>query len=124
MEEFRNPDVDIRKFRDYSMNPQHPENGDKHEAFEELGYRLVTAEERESAATDVVRQLRIALTEKKWVVSERRSSKEGPRFRIDSEITGPNGRKGTLVTVWLQERESESLRLITNYVKVHPHEES
>jgi hypothetical protein len=43
----------------------------------------------------------------------------GRRFEVDIPITGPNGRSGTLLTVWQFDKGSTTPRMITNLLKVH-----
>ena len=43
----------------------------------------------------------------------------GRRFEVSVPITGPNGRKGTLFTVWQFDQGSTTPRMITNLLKVH-----
>lgn len=107
--------IDISKFRDYSMNPEHPDNGGKHLAFAALGWNVETAEGRELAADEVIRAIRASLPS---ADSKTYASEYGQRARVALPLQGPNGRDGKLVTVWQIESGSRVPRLITNWLKV------
>jgi hypothetical protein len=100
------------------MNPEHPKNGAKHEAYLAVGYSLSDASEREVAALDVIARLRATLATSSCRVIETDASEYGRRFTIETELAGPNGRTGTLVTGWLC-AAGASPRLTTNWLKVH-----
>lgn len=110
-------EVDPSKFRDYSLDPNNDNNDDKHKAFEELGYDVNSQEGRDQATQDVEQQLREHLPEAP--AQPGKSTEYGDRYEVETPIKGPNGKEGTLVTVWQVDKGSDHPRLITNWVKVH-----
>jgi len=108
--------IDVRKFRDYSMNPNHPTNGGKHTAFQSLGWNLATAADRNAAAAEVIAHVRRTCPSR---VRRGGPSDHGRRFETEVRVKGPNGREGTLLLVWQVDRGQESPRLITNWLRVH-----
>ena len=48
------PEIDDRKFIEYSMNPNHPDSQGKWMAFAELGYDVQSLDGRNIAAQDVI----------------------------------------------------------------------
>lgn len=48
-----------------------------------------------------------------------RTSLFGPRFEVKVVIVGPNGKNGTLQTVWQYDQGSDTPRLVTNWLEVH-----
>lgn len=113
--------VDIEKFRDYSMNPEHPKNGGKHLAFEALGYVLAKPCDRERAARAVIEQLLNAV--QRGQTPTQRDSQWGVRYDTATVIKGPNGRCGTLRAAWQEEPGSVAPRLITNWLELHKEEQ-
>jgi hypothetical protein len=109
--------VDPRKFADYSMNPTHPQNRGKSTAFTALGYDVESAHGRLTASEDVVRQICSSLADAPAVVDQQ--TKFGPRYRVQTEIIGPNGRHATLVTMWQIDNGTDAPRLITTWMRVH-----
>jgi uncharacterized protein with von Willebrand factor type A (vWA) domain len=105
------------KFTAYSMNPSNTNNLGKHKAFQALGYKLDTAEERAQAAGDVIRQLRASLPPER--IAREHPSQYGARVDIRTQLTGPNGTGATLVTVWQADNQSNVPRLITSWAEVH-----
>jgi Domain of unknown function (DUF6883) len=110
-------DVDLTKFSDYSMNEGHPANGGKWVAWNDVGYSIDSASGREAAAQDVMRQLDSQLPETAATFSK--TTEWGSRFQVRTTIEGPNGRMGTLVTVWQYDKGSEIPKLITNWLETH-----
>jgi hypothetical protein len=108
--------IDVRKFRDYSMLPNHPPNGGKHLAFERLGWEVTTATSRETSALEVITLIRRACPRR---VRRARPSSFGPRFETEVRVRGPNGSTGTLHLFWQLDRGHETPRLITNWLQVH-----
>lgn len=103
------------KFTKYSMAPENPNNDGKHEAWIALGYDLGPGRRR--AAEDVMRQLCQLLPATR--VSGRTETEYGPRYSTRTRVVGPNGRTGTLVSVWQFDRGSEDPRMITHWLEVH-----
>lgn len=110
--------IDSAKFERYSMNPNNANNGGKWQAFEQLGYDVQTPEGRSQGAQDVIAQLRGKLPNES--ATEAKSTSFGRRFEVRADITGPNGRTGTLNTIWQYDSGSNVPRLITNWLQVHP----
>jgi hypothetical protein len=109
--------IDLAKFDRYSMDPNNTGNGGKWKAFQALGYDVQTEGGRTAGAQNVVNQLREKLAT--TPASLGKSSTFGPRYEVRIEIKGPNGREGTLQTVWQTDVGSSAPRLITNWLEVH-----
>mgnify|MGYP000367825639 CR=1 FL=1 len=110
-------DIDLRKFEEYSMNPDNPANQGKWMAFAAIGYDVQNAQGRNSAAKNVVSQLRQQLAS--LPATQGQGSLHGLRFEVRAVIQGINGRKGTLITIWQIDAGRDILRLITNWLEVY-----
>ncbi len=109
--------IDPRKLGDYALNPDHPKNEGKWRAFDQLGYDVQSGSGRQAATDDVMNQIRAKLPDSEAMPV--RGSAFGSRFEVDVTITGPNGKTGTLVTIWQIDKGGDSARLITTYLWVH-----
>jgi hypothetical protein len=109
--------VDPRKFQDYSMRAEHRENRGKWQAWANMGYDIGTPADRQAATRDVISQLNAQLPDVKATLTQR--TPHGTTFEVKSEIVGPNGRHGTLVTLWQFDNGSDAPRLVTNWVALH-----
>ena len=109
--------IDDAKFLRYSMDPGNPNNNGKWKAWSQLGYDVDDLTNRAAASEDVIRQVRDQLD--RLPAREGKSSDFGRRFEVEIPITGPNGRSGTLFTVWQFDKGSTTPRMITNLLKVH-----
>jgi hypothetical protein len=104
------------KFSEYSMNPDHPSNGGKHLAFDALGWNVGDPLARETAAAEVIAQLRAGLPRPKLGVGD---DEYGQRYRTEVVMVGPNGGQGSLVAIWQVDAGTVTPRLITNWLEVH-----
>jgi hypothetical protein len=109
--------IDEDKFLRYSMDPGNPNNQGKWKAWSQLGYDVDGLASRTAASDDVIRQVREQLGG--VPAREGKMTDFGRRFEVDIPITGPNGRSGTLLTVWQFDKGSTTPRMITNLLKVH-----
>jgi hypothetical protein len=109
--------IDEDKFLRYSMDPGNPNNQGKWKAWSQLGYDVDGLASRTAASDDVIRQVREQLGH--VAAREGKTTDFGRRFEVDIPITGPNGRSGTLFTVWQFDKGSTTPRMITNLLKVH-----
>jgi hypothetical protein len=112
-----NAEVDLRKFSDYSMNPDNAQNQGKWMAFKAIGYDVRTAESREAAAQILVDQLRQTILEAP--TNPGKLNLYGLRFNVSITIQGSNGRQGLLKTMWQIDHGKETPRLITNWLEVY-----
>jgi hypothetical protein len=110
-------EINQSKFERYSMDPANENNNGKWKAFESLGFNVRSESGRKVAAQDVVAQLREKLPNSS--ATEGKTSPYGLRFVVRSELRGPNGKEGTLVSVWQVERGSKTPRIITNWLEVY-----
>ena len=115
--EAQNAQIDPKKFDEYSMNPNNPQNGGKWKAFEQIGYDVHTPQGRSTGAQNLIEQLRLAL--QNAPANQGKTSTYGPRFVVNVEVEGPNGKKGTLVTTWQVDKDKSFPRLITNWIEVN-----
>ncbi len=117
--------IDPAKFERYSMDPDNPNNRNKEDdpatgkwvAFVDLGYDVYTPEGRAAGAQDLMNQVRNELPDEPATFEKMTS--HGPRYRVEIPVTGPNGKTGTLVTVWQYDDGSTEPRMITNWLKSH-----
>lgn len=109
--------IDDAKFLKYSMDPSNSRNGGKWKARSQLGYDVDDLTNRTAAADDVIRQIRDQL--ESLPAQAGKQTDFGRRFEVNVPVTGPNGRKGTLFTVWQFDEGSTTPRMITNLLKVH-----
>ncbi|MGB7412825.1 MAG: DUF6883 domain-containing protein [Thermosynechococcaceae cyanobacterium] len=109
--------IDPAKFDQYSMNPDNPRNLGKWKAFEEIGYDISSAENRQATARWIIKQLRQSLPNAPARLGK--NSPHGSRFEVRTTIQSPMGKAGTLVTIW-QINSGETIpRLITNWLETH-----
>jgi hypothetical protein len=108
--------IDRAKFEKYSMDPNNPKNEGKWEAFEAIGYNVHNELERNVGAQDVIAQLRSQLSNAP--ASAGKANPFGRGFEVMVEINGPNGKAGTLVTLWQIDVDDTIPRLISNWLKV------
>lgn len=100
--------IDIRKLTDYALNPDHPEGGDKARVFAAaLGFTADNSELLENALLNAV-QSDDAIIGKK--------NAYGQRYRVDFEITGPNGKTAIVRSGWIIRFDEDFPRLATVYV--------
>jgi hypothetical protein len=112
-----NAEIDRRKFAEYSMNPDNPNNQDKWLAFAALGYDVRTASSREFAAQSIIEPLRPAILTAP--ATPGKISPHGLRFKVSIAIQGLNQRRGLLVTVWQIDQNRDVPRLVTNWLEVY-----
>ena len=86
-------------------------------AFAAIGYDVENPQSRDTAAQDVINQLRQGLVDAPATPSQ--SSIYGLRFQVRVRIQGPNGGEGTLVTTWQIDNDRDVPRLITNWLEVY-----
>ncbi|MEG4807039.1 hypothetical protein QUA82_04325 [Microcoleus sp. F8-D3] len=110
------PEIDSRKFTEYSLNPNHPDNKGKWQAFAQLGYDVETLEERNQAAKNLIQQLRQGLINVPSIPGE--PTVHGLIFKVRIRITGLNSQEGTLVTSWQIDVGKDIPRLITNWLEI------
>jgi hypothetical protein len=110
------PEIDARKFIEYSMNPDHPDNQGKWMAFAKLGYDVESLEGRNIAARDVIAQLRQSFDSAPSIPGK--NTTWGSRFQLRIRIRGLNGQEGTLVTNWQIDRGTDIPRMVTNWLEV------
>jgi hypothetical protein len=118
-------EVDERKFSEYSLNPGIPRNGGKADGWRALGYDVDNPQARQEAAREL-RDLTLSELLADGKVAEVRDDSYGPRLRVISGITGPNGKDATIVTCWqIEDRSGTAVpRLITTWVQPHRDKET
>ena len=109
--------IDFAKFTEYSLNPHHPQNQGKAAAFKQLGYDIETSQERIAATQNLVSQLRSKLKTSPAIPDG--ETTYGSRYLVRTPVLGPNGKTGTLVTIWQYDIGADVPRLVTNWLQVH-----
>ena len=103
--------IDIRKLRDYSLNPNHPEG--KHKA-------RVFLEKLEFTADDAERLRELILEAiSKAEASEQRPSPHGRRFYVDFHVTRSETyvvTGATVRTAWIIRNDEDFPRLTTCFI--------
>ncbi len=96
--------VDPTKVRDYLLSPTHPIGHFKAVVFNALGY---TVESWEILTADL-----LALAHGQ-PATPGRPTPHGQKYEVSGKLTGPNGRSGTFVTVWMVKSGELAPRFIT-----------
>jgi hypothetical protein len=109
-------EIDARKFEQYSLNPENPNNQGKWMAFAAIGYDVNSPQGRQIAAKDIIEQLRTKLPN--LPATQEEPSIYGLRFEVQVTIRGFNGQEGNLITKWQIDRGKTRPRLISNWLKV------
>jgi hypothetical protein len=109
-------EIATEKFERYSMDPSNLGNEGKWKAFEALGYDVQTDAGRASGAEDVISQLNSQLASAP--ANADRDTAFGPRFHVETMVTGPNGKSARLVTIWQIDQGASAPRMITNWLEV------
>jgi hypothetical protein len=100
--------VDMRKLVDYALNSEHPEGSDKALVFASaLGITTNHAELLRDALLKAIQAEDAIIGEK---------NEFGQRYRIDFEMTGPNGKTATVRSGWIVRFDEDFPRLATVYV--------
>ena len=98
--------VDIRKLRDYRLNPEHDEGKHKaHQFYVKIGMRVDNAEELRDALLQAI------LTDDAKL---EKNDVYGQRYTIDFTLHW-HGRQATIRSGWIINRGSEVPRLVTAY---------
>ena len=110
-------EIDLRKFTDYSLKPDNPQNQGKWMGFAMIGYPVETSECRQIATQDIIQQIR-----QKLPYTPAYKSKNNPygiRLKVIINIKGFNGQEGNLITIWQIDQDKTIPRLITNWLEVY-----
>ncbi len=111
-----NAEIDKRKFNQYSLNPENPNNQGKWIAFATIGYDVNSPQGRQIATEDIINQLRAKVP--KLPATQEEPSIYGFRFEVQVPIRGLNGQEGNLITKWQIDRGKTIPRLISNWLKI------
>ena len=98
--------IDPSKVRDYLLSPSHPVGRFKAAVFTALGY---TQQDWPRLRDDILGHARNG----REIAAD--ASPFGQKYLVSGTLTGPNGRTGHFVTVWLMESETAEPRFITAY---------
>ena len=98
--------IEPGKVRDYLLSPIHPLGRFKAVVFAALGYTQV---EWERLRDDLLVHARVGQA------SFAGASAFGGKYLVSGTLTGPNGRTGHFVSVWLIASETSVPRFITAY---------
>jgi hypothetical protein len=118
-------EIDRRKFSEYSLKPDHPQNNGKAEGWRALGYDVDNPQARREAAQDLRDMIADELL-RRGKVAETRDTPFGPTHKILNGFIGPNGKHATLVTCWLVADQGERgfPKLTTTWVQPHRDKET
>lgn len=105
---YKSAEIDLRKLRDYCLNPDHPVGKHKARVFRKrLG---ITKKDSEILRQKILQ----ALEESE--ATEGGTDSYGSRYRCDFEIAMNNYRE-TIVTIWIIRRDENYPSLVTCYLK-------
>ncbi|MDO5293322.1 MAG: minor capsid protein [bacterium] len=94
------------KFTQYALNPEKDKN--KARAFKEaLGYDL-------SNANDLIQNIKNNIT--KFEAVKKDNTGYGDRYQVVMELTGPNGKKASVLTAWIDDKQKNEMRLTTAHI--------
>jgi filamentous hemagglutinin len=96
--------IEVRKLRDYLLNPAHPEGATKAQYLSEMGYNqenyhILEVDLRNQHLTCDVQPGQVSIY--------------GEKFEIVAPLVGPNGKKRTIRSVWMIRKSDTFARLIT-----------
>ena len=97
--------VPREKVTDYLLSPTHPRGSMKAKWFNALGYSIENFDELIGALKIVARS----------EVNSTERTQYGTKYIITELISGPNGRPGSVRTIWILPPDSEEPRLVTAY---------
>ncbi|HVX47392.1 MAG TPA: hypothetical protein VHC49_26110 [Mycobacteriales bacterium] len=109
--------IDPPKLANYTLDPNHPQNGGKAKGWAVLGYEVDTPEGRERSAAMIDPLIR---ENARTGTAEFEAEFEDGRYQhytTRTVITGPNGKRGRIVTSWRFDTETRQTRLITTRVQ-------
>lgn len=98
--------IESSKVRDYLLSPTHPVGRFKAVVFQSLGY---TRENWHRLRDDLLAHARSG------TVRPAEVSAFGQKYLVSGTLTGPNGRAGVFVRVWLLSSEAVGPRFLTAY---------
>jgi hypothetical protein len=118
-------EIDQRKFDEYSLNPDHPQNRRKADGWRALGYDVDDPEARRAAAQDLKDVISHGLLAD-GKVAQTDETPHGRRYKVLNGFIGPNDQHATLVTCWLIADQGERgyPRMTTTWVMLHRHKEA
>lgn len=96
--------IDVRKLRDYLLNPAHPEGATKAQYLSEIGYNQ---ENYHILEVDLRNQHLIC------DVQPGKVSNYGVKYEIVAPLVGPNGKERLIRSVWMIRKREDFVRLIT-----------
>ncbi len=98
--------VESSKVRDYLLSPSHPVGRFKAVVFTSLGY---TKENWPRLRDDLLAHASSGM------VRPTEPSTYGQKYLVSGTLTGPNGRSGVFVSVWLLASDASAARFVTAY---------
>lgn len=98
--------IEPAKLRDYLLSDVHPVGRFKARFFHAFGYR---ADGWKVLHDDL---LRLVVT---YEAKPGQASAAGQKFEVSGTLTGPNGRTGVIVSVWILRIGEDAPRFITAY---------
>ena len=110
-------EINLRKFTDYSLQPDNPQNQGKWMGFAMIGYPVESPEGRQIATQDIIQQIRQNLAHTPAYKSK--NNLYGMRLKVTIRIKGFNGQRGNLITIWQIDQDKTIPRLITNWLEVY-----
>ena len=100
--------MDLRRLRDYTLNPHHPKGADKAYVFSSvLGIEMDHAEQLRDIILDGLTRHEARVT---------RDNMDGTRYVVDMAVPGLRP-GGFLRTVWLIDKERIAPRLLTCFIR-------
>lgn len=105
----KKPEIDIKKLRDYCLNPEHPLGKHKAHLFKRyLNFKRSDANLLKEKLLEAVRQ-----TEAEYVFED----EFGVRYKVDVRLNNKN-HSALVRTIWILKKDKETISLVTCYVIV------
>src|SRR3972149_7961322 len=98
--------VSQEKIIGYLLNPLHPDGAGKAQFFEAMGFRVDQWNVLANALRDMAKKAQIV---------HGIDSSHGGKYIVDGVLETPSGRKVTVRSVWIVDRDESVPRLVTAY---------
>jgi hypothetical protein len=102
--------VPTDKLEGYVLKPDHPDNRGKAKGFAALGFTVENAAALRAELLAAVRRSPPVKVEDAHPWGWR-------RYRLETVVTGPAGRRALVRSIWWIDREGDAPRLVSSYVR-------
>jgi hypothetical protein len=103
--EYQSAVITKEKLTRYLLSETHPRGSMKARWFFSLGYSSEKPEQLSDSLLNILENEAVFLEETKF----------GKKYKVLGMITGPNGKSGKILTLWIVPKSSRTPRLVTAY---------